>query len=176
MELPFTGKSCRFLPNVLLPPILSLLWQSGLQSHLRISLLEQPNLTGVQSVICFVAPASVASSPEFIELIYAQGGNKRMGQLCHGPRLPKLQPTVDTPQVAHPLRAEKTACRIEEDEAQHRRVAGVLLLNGLQPLGEARSRQADHVQLAEQSFVIGTDLLVDLDTVVLDGDSAPSPQ
>src|SRR6266436_6332544 len=80
-----------------------------------------------RSVMYFVAPASAAGSPEFIELICAQGGNKRMGQLCHGSRLPQLQPVVDTPQVAHPLRAEPPPCRIEEDEAQHRRVAGVVL-------------------------------------------------
>jgi hypothetical protein len=50
---------------------------------------------------------------------------------------------------------------------------GVLLL-GLQPLGEARARQADRLQLAEQSLVIRTYLLVDLDPVVLDGDPVPA--
>lgn len=33
---------------------------------------------------------SAAGSPEFIELISAQGGNKRMSQLCHGSRLTQL--------------------------------------------------------------------------------------
>jgi len=32
-----------------------------------------------------------AGSPEFIELICAQGGNERTGQCCHGSRLPQLQ-------------------------------------------------------------------------------------
>ncbi len=125
--------------------------------------------------MCSVAPASVAGSPEFIELICAQGGNERTGQLCGGSRLPQLQPIVDTPQVAPPLRAEPPPCRIEKDEAQHRRVLGVALLHGLQPLGDVRPRQAGHVvQLAEQRVVIGADLLVDLDAVVLDGDPVPA--
>src|SRR5712692_24240 len=128
----------------------------------------------VPSVMCSVAPACVAGSPEFIELICAQSGNERTGQLCHGSRLPQFQPAVDTLQVAHPLRAEAPPGRIEEDEAQHRRVADVALLLGLQPLGEARARQADHVQLAEQRVVIGADVLVDLDLVVLDGDAVPA--
>ena len=63
--------------------------------------------------------------------------------------------------------------RIEEDEAQHWCVAGVALLHGLQPLGEARTRQIGDVQFTEQSVVIGTDLLVDLDPVALDGDPVP---
>ena len=95
--------------------------------------------------MCFVAPAPVAGSPEFIELICAQGGNERTSQCCHESRLPQFQPTVDTPQVAHPLGAEPPPCRIEEDEAQHRRVAGVVFLLGLQPLGEARARQAERM-------------------------------
>src|SRR6266849_2727077 len=85
---------------------------------------------------CFVAPASVAGSPEFIELLCTQGGNEHTGQLCHGSRVPQFQPAVDTPQIAHPLRAEPPPCRIEEDEAQHWRVAGMALLPGLQALGE----------------------------------------
>ncbi len=57
----------------------------------------------VLSGMCLVALASVASSPEFIELIGAQGGNERTGQLRHGSRLHQFQPAVDTPPVAHPL-------------------------------------------------------------------------
>src|SRR6266699_5988785 len=115
--------------------------------------------------MCFVAPAPAAGSPEFIKLIWAQGGNERTGQLRHGSRSPQLQPAVDTPQVAHPLHAESSLRRIEENEAQHRRVAGVVLLHGPQLLGEARARQAGYMQIAEHSVVIGADLLVDLDPV-----------
>src|SRR6266568_1436245 len=89
--------------------------------------------------------ASVAGSPEFKELICAQSGNECTGQFCCGSRLHQLQPTVDTPPVAHPLRTELPPCRIKEDEAQHRRVVGVLLLHGLQPLGKARTRQVDYM-------------------------------
>src|SRR5437868_13183475 len=99
----------------------------------------------VPSVLCFVTPASVVGSPEFIELICAQGGNERTSQLRHGSRSPQLQPVVDTPQVAHSLRAESPLRRIEENEAQHRRVAGVVLLHGPQPLGNARARQAGYM-------------------------------
>ena len=94
----------------------------------------------VHAILCFVAPASVVGSPEFIELICAQGGNELTGQLRHGSRSHQLQPAVDTPSVAHPLRAEPPLRRVEEIEAQYRRVAGVALLLGPQPLCEARAR------------------------------------
>ena len=69
----------------------------------------------------FIAPGSVAGSPEFKELLGTQSGNERMGQLCHGSCLPQFQPVVDTSQGGHPLRAEQPSYPIEEDEAQHRR-------------------------------------------------------
>src|SRR5947208_321614 len=97
-----------------------------------------------------------------------------MGQLRHRSRLCQLQPAVDTPSVAHPLRAELPLPGIEEDEAQDRRVAGVALLVGLQPLGEARARQTGYVQLFQENFVIGADWLVDLDPVVLVDDPIPA--
>jgi len=96
-----------------------------------------------------------------------------MGQRCHRSRLPQLQPTVDPPQVAHPLHAEQSLSRIEEGEAEHWRVAGVALLHGLQLPGEAGARQAERRQLVEQRVVIGTGLLVDLDLVVLDCHPVP---
>ncbi|MFL5652708.1 MAG: hypothetical protein ACJ8CB_00775 [Ktedonobacteraceae bacterium] len=124
--------------------------------------------------MCFIVPASAVGSPEFKELVRAQGGNEFMGQFRHGSRSPQLQPVVDTPQVAHPLRAEPPPRRIEENEAQHRRVAGVSLLQVPQPLGEARARQARQVHLTDHRFVIRADLLVDLDPVILDGDPVPA--
>lgn len=92
---------------------------------------------------------STIGSPEFKKLICAQRGNELTGQVCHGSRLPQFQPTVDPPHVAHPLNAEEPSLRIEEDEAQHRRIAGEALLFGLQPLSEARSRQSKRLQLVE---------------------------
>src|SRR3989441_3802591 len=78
--------------------------------------------------MCLNAPGSVAGSPEFIELLGTQSGNKCTGQLCHGSRLHQFQPAVDTPQVAHPLHAEPPLLRIQEGEAQHLCVMRVALL------------------------------------------------
>ncbi len=114
---------------------------------------------------------SAAGSLEFKELLGPKRGDERTGQLCHRSRvLVQFQPAVDTPQVAHPLRAELPLFGIQETEAQHRREAGVALLQGPQLLGEARSRQVREVQFADQCVVIGADLLVNFDTVALDSD------
>src|SRR6266567_3367352 len=119
----------------------------------------------------YYAPGSAAGSPEFKELLGPKRGDERTGQLCHRSRvLVQFQPAVDTPQVAHPLHAEPPLFGIQESEAQHRREAGVALLQGPQLLGEARSRQVREVQFADQCVVIGADLLVDLNAVALDGD------
>ena len=123
--------------------------------------------------MCFVAPATIADSPEFKELICTQGGYERTAQLCHRPRLHQFQPAIDTTPVAHAFRAKPPLLRIEEDEAQYRRVMGVTLFCGLQPLGEAQARRADYVQIVEQSIEIGASILVDLDTIVLDDDPVP---
>jgi hypothetical protein len=48
------------------------------------------------------------------------------------------------------------------------------LLLGLQPLSEIRSKPSNRLKFAEESIVIGANLLIDLNPVVLDGDLVPT--
>jgi hypothetical protein len=93
-----------------------------------------------------------------------------MGQRGHGSCLPYLQPTVDTAQVAHPLNTEQPLCWIEEVEAQYWHILGVGLPLRLQPFNEAWFKTSRQLKFTEERRVIGANLLVDLDPVVLDGD------
>ncbi|MBA2393092.1 MAG: hypothetical protein H0V70_10150 [Ktedonobacteraceae bacterium] len=110
-------------------------------------------------------------SPEIKELSSAQGGNERTGQLCYGSRLPQFSPVVAPAPVAHPLRAEPPPHRVEEGEAQHRRIVGIMVLLGLHPRSQIWVQPESHLERACQNVKVEADVLVDLDVAVLDSDA-----